>query len=68
MTARWGIIDQLDFLKESGFVTDFTDAFTTVATRAAHPLRWIRLTLPSGHADLDAAIHTQGPHLLPGNP
>ncbi|WP_214416403.1 hypothetical protein [Sphaerisporangium fuscum] len=35
VAARWGIIDLLDFLKESDFVTDFTDAFTTVATREA---------------------------------
>ena len=37
VAARWGIIDLLDFLKESDFVTDFTDAFTTVATREATP-------------------------------
>ncbi|MEV4248850.1 transposase [Streptosporangium canum] len=40
-----GIIDLLDFLKESDFVTDFTDAFTTVATREATPREVIRKRL-----------------------
>ena len=30
---RWGTIDLLDILKETDFLTDFTDAFTSVATR-----------------------------------
>ncbi|WP_248966247.1 hypothetical protein [Sphaerisporangium perillae] len=33
VAARWGVIDLLDFLKESAFVTQFTDEFSTVATR-----------------------------------
>jgi hypothetical protein len=45
VAARWGIIDLLDFLKESDFVTDFTDAFTTVATREATPREVIRKRL-----------------------
>ncbi|MEU6786089.1 Tn3 family transposase [Nonomuraea angiospora] len=45
IAARWGIIDLLDFLKESDFVTDFTDAFTTVATREATPREVIRKRL-----------------------
>jgi TnpA family transposase len=42
VAARWGIIDLLDFLKESDFVTDVTDAFATVATREATPQEVIR--------------------------
>ncbi|MER7506676.1 Tn3 family transposase [Nonomuraea pusilla] len=45
VAARWGNIDLLDFLKESDFVTDFTDAFTTVATREATPREVIRKRL-----------------------
>ncbi|WP_440072208.1 Tn3 family transposase [Streptosporangium sp. OZ121] len=30
---RWGTIDLLDILKDTAFLTDFTDAFTSVATR-----------------------------------
>ena len=45
VAARWGIIDLLDFLKESDFVTDFTDAFTTVATREATPREVVRKRL-----------------------
>ncbi|MFC4061474.1 Tn3 family transposase [Planomonospora corallina] len=45
VAARWGIIDLLDFLKESDFVTDFTDAFTTVATREATSREVIRKRL-----------------------
>ncbi|MDP4510565.1 Tn3 family transposase, partial [Nonomuraea turcica] len=45
VAARWGIIDLLDFLKESDFVTDFTGAFTTVATREATPREVIRKRL-----------------------
>ena len=45
VAARWGIIDLLDFLKESDFVTTFTDAFTTVATREATPREVIRKRL-----------------------
>lgn len=45
VAARWGIIDLLDFLKESDFVTDFTDAFTTVATREATAREVIRKRL-----------------------
>ncbi|GAA2364795.1 hypothetical protein GCM10010404_18950 [Nonomuraea africana] len=45
VAARWGIIDLLEFLKESDFVTDFTDAFTTVATREATPREVIRKRL-----------------------
>ena len=45
VAARWGIIDLLDFLKESGFVTAFTDAFSTVATREATPREVIRKRL-----------------------
>ncbi|WP_326821462.1 Tn3 family transposase [Streptosporangium sp. NBC_01756] len=45
VAARWGIIDLLDFLKESDFVTGFTDAFTTVATREATPREVIRKRL-----------------------
>ncbi|MEV5499315.1 Tn3 family transposase [Nonomuraea fuscirosea] len=45
IAARWGIIDLLDFVKESDFVTDFTDAFTTVATREATPRDVIRKRL-----------------------
>ncbi len=45
VATRWGIIDLLDFLKESDFVTDFTDAFTTVATREATPRDVIRKRL-----------------------
>ncbi|WP_326640051.1 Tn3 family transposase [Streptosporangium sp. NBC_01755] len=45
VAARWGIIDLLDFLKESDFVTDFTDAFTTAATREATPREVIRKRL-----------------------
>lgn len=30
---RWGTIDLLDILKDTAFITDFTDAFTSVATR-----------------------------------
>jgi hypothetical protein len=33
VAARWGVIDLLDFLKEADFVTSFTDAFTSIATR-----------------------------------
>ena len=40
-----GIIDLLDFLKESDFVTMFTDAFTTVATRETTPREVIRKRL-----------------------
>ncbi|MEV6860386.1 Tn3 family transposase [Streptosporangium subroseum] len=43
--ARWGIIDLLDFLKESDHRTGFTDAFTTVATREATPREVIRKRL-----------------------
>ena len=39
---RWGIIDLLDFLKESDFVTAFTGEFTSVATREATPREVIR--------------------------
>jgi hypothetical protein len=35
----------LEFLKESDFITDFTDAFTTVATREATPREVIRKRL-----------------------
>jgi len=45
VTARWGIIDLLDFLKESDFVTKFTDAFSTVATRENTPREVIRKRL-----------------------
>lgn len=45
VAARWGIIDLLDFLKESDFVTAFTDAFSTVATREATPREVIRKRL-----------------------
>ena len=45
VAARWGIIDLLDFLKESDFVTTFTGAFTTVATREATPREVIRKRL-----------------------
>ena len=45
VAARWGIIDLLEFLKESDFVTGFTDAFTTVATREATPREVIRKRL-----------------------
>ncbi|WP_248958700.1 transposase [Sphaerisporangium perillae] len=45
VAARWGIIDLLDFLKESDFVTDFTDAFSTVATREATPREVVRKRL-----------------------
>jgi hypothetical protein len=45
VAARWGITDLLEFLKESDFVTDFTDAFTTVATREATPREVIRKRL-----------------------
>jgi len=30
---RWGTIDLLDILKDTAFITDFTDAFTSVASR-----------------------------------
>ena len=40
-----GIIDLLDFLKESDFVTMYTDAFTTVATRETTPREVIRKRL-----------------------
>ncbi|WP_030164024.1 Tn3 family transposase [Spirillospora albida] len=43
--ARWGVIDLLDFLKESDFVTQFTDAFSTVATRENTPREVIRKRL-----------------------
>ncbi|MEV5707972.1 Tn3 family transposase [Actinoallomurus sp. NPDC052274] len=43
--ARWGVIDLLDFLKEADFVTKFTDAFTTVATRENTPRDVVRKRL-----------------------
>ncbi|MER6948680.1 Tn3 family transposase [Nonomuraea sp. NPDC000554] len=43
--ARWGVIDLLDFLKESDFVTNFTDDFSTVATRENTPREVIRKRL-----------------------
>ncbi len=30
---RWGTLDLLDVLKDSNFLSDFTDEFTSVATR-----------------------------------
>ena len=30
---RWGTIDLLDILKDTAFITDFTDSFTSVASR-----------------------------------
>jgi Tn3 transposase DDE domain len=45
VAARWGIIDLLDFLKESDFVTQFTDNFATLATREATPREVIRKRL-----------------------
>src|SRR3954468_16390363 len=45
VAARWGIIDLLDFLKESDHLTAFTDAFTTVATRENTPREVIRKRL-----------------------
>jgi hypothetical protein len=43
LIAAWTLLDgDLDFLKESDFVTDFTDAFTTLATRKATPREVIR--------------------------
>jgi hypothetical protein len=45
VAARWGIIDLLDFLKQSDFITKFTDAFSTVATRENTPREVIRKRL-----------------------
>jgi hypothetical protein len=45
VAARWGIIDLLDFLKESDHLTAFTDAFATVATRENTPRAVIRKRL-----------------------
>jgi len=33
VVRRWGVIDLLDVLKDTDFLTDCTDAFTSVATR-----------------------------------
>ncbi|MEU7912275.1 Tn3 family transposase [Microbispora bryophytorum] len=43
--AWWGVIDLLDFLKESDFVMNFTDDFSTVATRENTPREVIRKRL-----------------------
>ena len=37
VARRWGTIDLLDILKDTAFLTDFTDAFVSVATREALP-------------------------------
>ncbi|WP_405149038.1 Tn3 family transposase [Sphaerisporangium sp. NBC_01403] len=42
VAARRGVIDLLDFLKESDFVTQFTDDFSTVDTRENTPREVIR--------------------------
>ncbi len=32
---RWGTIDQLDILKDTAFITGFTDSFASVAARCS---------------------------------
>jgi hypothetical protein len=34
---RWGTLDLLDILKDTAFLTEFTDEFVSVATRQALP-------------------------------
>ncbi|MEV0704589.1 hypothetical protein AB0I53_42650 [Saccharopolyspora sp. NPDC050389] len=45
---RWGTIDLLDILKDADFLTDFTDEFTSVATREALPRAVLRAPSTSG--------------------
>jgi TnpA family transposase len=45
VARRWGTIDLLDILKDSDFLTDFTDEFVSVATREALPRSVLRRRL-----------------------
>jgi len=42
---RWGTLDLLDVLKDADFLADFTDEFTTVASREAIPRAALRRRL-----------------------
>jgi TnpA family transposase len=45
ITRRWGIVDLLDVLKESDFLTDFTGEFSSVASREVVPRPVLRRRL-----------------------
>lgn len=45
ITRRWGIVDLLDVFKESDLLTDFTEEFTSVASREALPRPVLRRRL-----------------------
>ena len=45
VARRWGTLDLLDILKDTAFLTDFTDEFVSVATREALPRERLRRRL-----------------------
>jgi TnpA family transposase len=45
VARRWGTLDLLDILKDTAFLTDFTDEFVSVASREALPRETLRRRL-----------------------
>jgi len=45
VARRWGTLDLLDILKDTAFLTDFTDEFVSVASREALPREILRRRL-----------------------